>query len=179
VSRDIGVLRAKVSDGWWLMPPLPQRTNSMPIAVICPMTIASWPAPLGRPPHLGVAVVRPMLSAHRCCILGARGTQRLPALAPLNLDLPPGGERADSATTLAKPHVPHRIVIARISTLSSQRPGNHIHRTIGTCKLSDCAIPSPACPAALLDGKYDFGSCRGGRRGADASARFPRDPPTQ
>src|SRR5262245_15660085 len=37
-----------VSSGWWLMPPLPQRTNSMPICVTAAITIASWPAPLGR-----------------------------------------------------------------------------------------------------------------------------------
>ena len=30
------------------MPPLPQRTNSMPIGVIVAIFIASWPAPLGR-----------------------------------------------------------------------------------------------------------------------------------
>src|SRR6185312_6707740 len=36
-----------VSSGWWLMPPLPQRTNSMPIGATCAISMASWPAPLG------------------------------------------------------------------------------------------------------------------------------------
>ena len=34
-----------VSSGLWLMPPLPQRVNSMATSVICAICIASWPAP--------------------------------------------------------------------------------------------------------------------------------------
>src|SRR5712672_2457691 len=63
-----------VSEGWWLMPPLPQRTNSMPISVMPAMTIASCPAPLGRCRTSAVSVTRPMLAAHNCCIFGAQGT---------------------------------------------------------------------------------------------------------
>ena len=37
-----------VSRGLWLMPPLPQRTNSMPISVIPANCSASCPAPLAK-----------------------------------------------------------------------------------------------------------------------------------
>ncbi len=37
-----------VSSGLWLMPPLPQRVNSMATSVIAAIAIASWPAPDSR-----------------------------------------------------------------------------------------------------------------------------------
>ena len=98
-----------VSSRLWLMPPLPQRVNSIATSVIFAIAIASWPAPEGRSKRGRPA--RSTAAPSWSISHGAHGAAAADTTCfDARLDLAPRADRRDPVQDVLHRRQPHRVV---------------------------------------------------------------------
>ena len=199
--RDLGVFRGHRLVGMWLMPLLPQRTNSIAVGATAGNSIASWPAPLGRwrtaMPCAAIAsanarcsagsqgaafaaknCVAPTVTLRRFAIAVERRLQRLDRRAAQRVV---AGAHVDGEFDVLRNDV-DRARQRRRSCRRCRRAPHASSQCVSTHSIISLAAVSasrrapigtvPACPARPVDAHAQ--PRRAGDRGDDADRQVPR-----
>ena len=136
-----------LSNGLWLMPALPPRTNSIACGIASCSFIASWPAPLGmrwigKPSAVTAA-------SQRACHAGSQGAAAARMVSSSAMATPRRSAIASISASTALAQVSRAAsVVARMSMLNWQRPGTTLIEPAGTANMPTVPTTSGTAPAS-------------------------------